>query len=139
MDFADQTVSRFLTRPILARIASVNPNSFQPQVDSVWFYWDGKILWITSTFNAESPLRLQSCEQCALVIEAKPEYGGLTGLLLEGELSVSESIHQSQVIKQTIVTRYLDHSGSNSEQVKTWVDNPEIKLYQLMPLEMHSW
>ncbi len=139
MNLADPAVSVFLARPIVARIASVNPNSLQPQVDAVWYYWDGKHLWLTCAYGSQPPNPLHCVDQCAVIIEEKSEAGKPQGILLEGEISPANTIPVSIEIKRKIAARYANAADQDLAQVQDWIQNSGVILYRLIPLETHTW
>ena len=129
-----------LAQPVLARLATANPRTLQPHVVPVWFWWDGKAVWI-SAFNSTRKVKdLQKNLRCAVLVEPKEETPGLRGILFEGEAELiaypDPSVAQ---IAAVIYERYVGKEGMNDPEVQSWLVDPENTIVHLKPEKMHAF
>ncbi len=133
-------IEAVLAEPVLARLATTNPNTMQPHVVPVWFMWDGQCVWISSFISTRKIRELQRNPQGAVLIESKQEGGKLTAVLLEGPVElVSEPRVEVSKIASRIYVRYLGPAGVKEAEPQSWLNDPENLLVKLTPKRIISW
>lgn len=124
---ADQSVEKFLSQPLVARLATNGPT-----VRPVWFLWeDGVFWWITGAY-AKLPERLAQDPEVAMVIDTCDLD---TGTVLQVTATGAAKVVPMDPARATRkLARYL---GSN---IETWPDrfrgaltDPDARLAKLVP------
>ena len=132
--------SEFLNRPLLARLATVDPEKMQPHVVPVWYGWDGQSLWISAFCSTRKVKELMKNPHCSIVIDVDDAVGGIRAVLMEG---VAELITAPQELleKNTtwIYTRYLGSQGVLDPEPQSWIKDPENLLIKLTPAFLKTW
>ncbi len=136
----------FLNHPLLARLATVNPQTLMPHVVPVWYGWDGESLWISAFRSSRKVKELLLNPNCSIVVDVKAELepgleaGGLTAVLFEGQAEVI-SAPQALVEEKTVwvYTRYLGAQGVLAPDPQSWINDPENLLIKLTPAFVRTW
>ena len=128
-----------LVRPLLGHLATASPETLQPHVVPVWYWWDGEAAWI-STFRSTRKVReLQKNPNCALVVDVS-EDGETWGVLLEGRAELVTG--PQDILRRTTATiyaRYLGPEGVLDPEPQSWIENPENLLIKLAPAHISVW
>jgi PPOX class probable F420-dependent enzyme len=133
-------IEAVLAEPVLARLATTNPETLQPHVVPVWFMWDGASVWISSFESTRKIRELKHNPQGAVLIESRHEGGKLTAVLLEGTVElVSEPRELVRELASRIYVRYLGADGVQGSEPQSWLKDPENVLIKLTPKRIISW
>ncbi len=133
-------IEAVLAEPVLARLATSNPQTQEPHVVPVWFMWDGTSIWISSFEHTRKIRELKHNPQGAVLIESRQEGGKLTAVLLEGTVElVAEPRELVSNLASRIYVRYLGVDGVLEEQPQSWLNDPENLLVKLTPKRIISW
>lgn len=133
-------IEAVLAEPVLARLATTNPQTMQPHVVPVWFMWDGESVWISSFVSTRKIRELQRNPNGAVLIESRQEGAKLTAVLLEGPVElVREPRQRVNEIAHRIYTRYLGPEGVKAPEPQSWLNDPENLLVRLTPKHIISW
>jgi nitroimidazol reductase NimA-like FMN-containing flavoprotein (pyridoxamine 5'-phosphate oxidase superfamily) len=130
----------FLSRPLLARLATVNPEKMQPHVVPVWYGWDGQSLWISAFRSTRKVRELLKNPRCSIVIDVDGEPGGVRAVLMEGEAELVTA-PQPLLEEKTawVYTRYLGPEGVLAAEPQSWIKDPENLLIKLTPELIKTW
>jgi hypothetical protein len=60
---------QFLANPLLARIATANPETLQPHVVPVWYTWEDGSLWISNFTSTRKVQEIQDNPRCSSVVD----------------------------------------------------------------------
>lgn len=133
-------INDFLNRPLLARLATVDPETMQPHVVPVWYGWDGQSLWISAFRSTRKVKELQKNPRCSIVIDVDDSAGGLRAVLMEG---TAEMVTEPQELLEQnttwVYTRYLGPEGVLDSEPQSWIKDPENLLIKLTPEFMKTW
>lgn len=134
-------IDSLLEKPLLARLATVNPLTFQPHVVPVWFGWDGESLWISAFRSTRKVRELMENRFCAIVIdEDAADHNTNWGVLFEGPAELV--IEPPEVLREKttwIYTRYLGPQGVLAPDPQSWIADPENLLIKLTPARTYAW
>jgi nitroimidazol reductase NimA-like FMN-containing flavoprotein (pyridoxamine 5'-phosphate oxidase superfamily) len=140
MALTDEQVSAFLSRPLTARIAAVDPLTMQPRVLPVWFIWDGREIWFSGYRCARRFSDLEQNHQCALVVDGCEDSAESGGILVEGEaVAVFEPADLVREMSARIYGRYLDVRVIQMPEIQASINDPENVVYRLKPDEVYGW
>lgn len=140
MKQANELVQAFLARPLLARIATVDPQTLQPHVVPVWFLWDGEEIWVSGFRSTRKFRELELNHKCAVVVDETTEDNVVRGVLLEGEaVLVTQPRILVEEMSTRIYNRYLGEEGTLASEPQSWIHDPENVLFRMTPLEIYHW
>lgn len=140
MALTSQEVSQLLSRPLLARIATVDLATLQPYVVPVWYLWDGTELWISELRHARKFSTPIQNSKCAIVIDDAESSTSVKGVLLEGEtILMLEPRELVEEIRLKIYRRYLKEEELRKTEVWSWIYHPENVVYRMKPAEIYTW
>jgi len=136
-----QQIQDLLAEPVLARLATADPQTLQPHVVPVWFLWDGSDLWISAFVSTRKVKELLKNPRCAVLIEpAQPKGRPLQAVLLEGAAELicepSELVAQ---MSERIYAKYLGPEGVLAAEPQSWTSDPENRLVKLTPARQMAW
>jgi len=130
----------FLNRPLLARLATLNPEVMQPHVVPVWYGWDGESLWISAFRSTRKVKELMVNPHCSIIVDVDDSGGGIRAVLMEGE---AELITTPQPLLEEktawVYTRYLGPEGVLASDPQSWIKDPENLLIKLTPALVRTW
>ncbi|PKO13491.1 MAG: hypothetical protein CVU39_19000 [Chloroflexi bacterium HGW-Chloroflexi-10] len=133
-------MDEFLNQPLLARLATLNPDTLQPHVVPVWYVWDGISLWISGFSSTRKMKELAKNPRCSVIIDVNETQGGMRAVLLEGEAEVITSPRTLVEEKSTwIYIRYLGNEGVLAADPQSWIKDPENMLVKLTPALTKTW
>ena len=121
-----------LQQPLLARLATVSPQTLQPHVVPVWFWWDGASLWISAFSSTRKVKDLRQNPKCAVLIEPIQSQATLQAVLFEGTAElITEPREQVAAVALQIYTRYMGAEGVLAPEPQSWLTDPENTLIKL--------
>lgn len=130
----------FLDRPLLARLATANPETLQPHVVPVWYGWDGQSLWISAFRSTRKIRELLANPRCSIVVDVDGSESGLRAVLMEGKAELVTAPQEVLVEKTTwVYTRYLGPEGVLAPDPQSWIIDPENLLIKLTPETVKTW
>jgi PPOX class probable F420-dependent enzyme len=133
-------VVRFLDKPWLARIATVDASTGRPHVVPVWYGWDGESVWISSYSSTRKIRELKSSPYCSIVVDAAEGGEGLTAVLFEGKAELVTAPRDFLREKITwVYARYLGPEGVLAPDPQKWLDSPENLLIKVTPEKIYAW
>jgi hypothetical protein len=77
-------IDRFLAHQRTCRVATVSPAG--PHVAPMWFYWDGRALWLNSVVASQRWIDLERDPRVAIVVDDGEGYRELRGVEIRGEV-----------------------------------------------------
>lgn len=117
----DKEREDYLSRPLLARIATVTPGG-RPHIAPMWFLYEDHVLYITTPITTRKVKNIQSNPDVAVSIDSSDEAEGTKGIILRGKAELDRS-HWRELSEKTFI-KYL---GS--------LDHPMAKELLSMPVE----
>ena len=136
-----QHLQDLLAEPVLARLATADPQTLQPHVVPVWFWWDGSSLWISAFVSTRKVKELLKNQRCAVLIEpTQPKGSPLQAVLLEGAAEViREPADLVAQMSERIYAKYLGPDGVLAAEPQSWMRDPENRLVKLTPSKQMTW
>jgi nitroimidazol reductase NimA-like FMN-containing flavoprotein (pyridoxamine 5'-phosphate oxidase superfamily) len=129
-----------LSQPVLARIATVSMDAYQPHVVPVWFHWDGESVWISSYRSTRKIKDLRNNPKCSIVIDITDDSVAMRAVLFEGRAElVTEPRDLVHRMSTQIYTKYLGPEGVLAPDPQEWIHSPENLLIKLTPEQIFSW
>ena len=133
-------IEKFLSEPLLARMATVSADDLQPHVVPVWFLWDGKSVWISSYSSTRKIRELQHNPKCSIVVDTTGNATGLSAVLFEGRAElVTEPREFVREMVTRVYTKYLGPEGVLAAEPQEWIHSPENLLIRLTPEKTVTW
>lgn len=130
-----------LDQPVLARLATANPETCQPHVVPLWYIWDSENAWVSGFGSTRKFKELIVNPNCAILIEpANPKESKLQAVLLEGQAEVIRD--DREIIEQMstrIYVRYLGEDGAQESEPQSWIHDPENLVVKLKPTRVFAW
>jgi PPOX class probable F420-dependent enzyme len=129
-----------LAQPVLARIATANPDTLQPHVVPVWFWWDGQAVWI-SAFDSTRKIRdLRRNPRISVLIEPPdPATSAVQAVLFEGQAVLIKDARIVREMSARIYTHYMGEEGVKAEDPQSWIVDPENTIIRLAPEKTYTW
>ncbi len=133
-------MDEFLARPLLARLATADPQTLQPHVVPVWYGWDGQSLWISAFRSTRKVKELLKNPRVSIVIDVDGDVTGLRAVLMEGKAELVTG-PQDLLEERTawVYTRYLGPEGVLAADPQSWIKDPENLLIKLTPERTRTW
>jgi len=126
------------SEPVLARLATVNPNTLQPHVTPVWFLWDGTSLWISCFISTRKAREVAKNRKISVLIEPQTPQA-LQAVLLEGSCEfIEEPRELVAAMSLKIYQRYVG-GASITDKERGWSTDPENRVIRLTPAKVYSW
>ena len=141
-------IDEFLSTPRIARMATIKDDDAgkpQPHIVPVWYYYDGKDIFVSTPKGTRKAKNLQNSPNVSIIIddvvEGKPEdLSYLTnqkGVIIEGKiLEMRDDIDGSFVRK--MYERYVGKNALNNPMVQFSVNLPRYILV-IKPIKIISW
>ena len=129
-------VQELLARPILARLGTANPSTFQPHVTPVWFEWDGEYLYISAFISTRKGREVSLNPRISVLIDVDHP---TQAVLLEG---IAEVLSEPALVaprSESIYARYVGVEGVKEATYQSWVHDPENRLLKLKPERVFTW
>lgn len=138
--FSKTAVDAFLAEPVLARMATADPETNQPHVVPVWFGWDGASFWISSYSNTRKVQELKRNPMISIVVDTSGDGKIPTAVLGEGR---AELVTEPRDFVKEMVTRvylkYLGPEGVLAADPQEWIHDPHNLLIKLTPAKLFAW
>ncbi len=133
-------VQELLSQPVLARFATANILTHQPHVVTVWFYWDGEFVWISSFSDTRKMKDLELNLRVAVLIEPPMGTPGIQGVLMEGRAEViSSPAELVEKMSNIIYARYLGDEGAQAEEPQSWIKDERNRIIRIKPEKTMTW
>ncbi|MFN2149966.1 MAG: pyridoxamine 5'-phosphate oxidase family protein [Anaerolineales bacterium] len=133
-------MAALLAQPLLARLATANPQTQQPHVVPVWFGWEDECLWISAFASTRKVKDLRRNPRCSVLIEPNESDAKPQAILLEGAAELitdpRELVREKSI---WIYTRYLGLEGVLAKDPQSWSRDPENTIVRLKPEKVFSW
>ena len=130
----------FLSRPLIARLATVSAKTLQPHVVPIWYDWDGESLWISSYRSSRKIRDLEGNPLASVVIDVDEAGADPRAVLFEGRVVLIDTPRPIvEEISARIYRRYLGAEGVLAAEPQEWLHSPENLLVQLKPSLIKSW
>ena len=134
-----EPIKKFLDQPLIARIATCNPSTFQPHVVPVWYEWDGQSVWISSFRSTRKIKEIQKNDRVALVVDIAPDGDTNMGVIFEGPVELIDDPQFGIRQGTSIYARYLGQDGALADTPQSWLHDPEHVLIKLSPDWVYVW
>lgn len=132
-------VQALLQAPLLARLATANPQTLQPHVVPVWFEWDEGAIWISS-FNSTRKMRdLKANTKISFLIDTAGDGGNARGVLFEGHAEIINDPALVAPRSFSIYERYMGKEGAHEPEPSSWAVDPDNRLIRLVPEQVYAW
>jgi nitroimidazol reductase NimA-like FMN-containing flavoprotein (pyridoxamine 5'-phosphate oxidase superfamily) len=130
-----------LSQPVLARIATANPETGQPHVVPLWYLWDGASIWVSGFRSTRKFRELMANPRCAVLVEpADPKTSKIQGVLFEGQADVITSPRELvEEMTTRIYLRYLGEEGVKAADPQSWIHDAENLVVRLVPQKVSTW
>jgi len=137
-------INAFLAHPLIARLATAvpsrsEPNLFQPHNVPVWFYWDGKNVWISAFESTRKVKEIKLNPYIAVLIDVESAIDGASAVLFEGKCELIREPEIVQDMSRIIYTRYMGEEGVKAPDPQSWIIDPENHIVKLTPSRIYSW
>lgn len=133
-------VDAFLAAPLLARFATVSPETLQPHVVPVWYEWDGETLWISSYESTRKIGELRDNPKCAVVMDVAESVDGVCAVVFEGKaklITAPRDFVRDMALR--IYTRYMGPEGVLAPDPQEWANSPENLIIKVTPEFVKVW
>ena len=142
--FSKAQVDSFLSRPVLARLATAAPSKedpafSQPHNTPVWFLWDGESVWISAFQSTRKGREVKRSPFVAVLIDGQEPFEGVTAVLMEGRANVILEPGIVQEMSRRIYTLYMGEEGVKEEAPQSWIVDPDNSIIQLKPAKIFTW
>jgi len=130
-----------LSQPVLARIATANPQTAQPHVVPLWYLWDGVSIWVSGFRGTRKFRELMANPRCAVLVEpADNKTSKIQAVLFEGSAEVITSPRPLvEEMSTRIYLRYLGEEGVKAADPQSWIHDPENLVVRLTPQRVYTW
>jgi PPOX class probable F420-dependent enzyme len=131
-------IDAFLAQPIIARIATVQPDG-APHVAAMWQHWDGEVMWVIPRSRSSWYVNLaQEPRVCILCADdVNPEH---TRVTVEGVAEVVEGpvalVGRVKEIADEMAIRYM---GPNGPTYAAKTADRLRYLVKVVPTKITSW
>jgi nitroimidazol reductase NimA-like FMN-containing flavoprotein (pyridoxamine 5'-phosphate oxidase superfamily) len=134
-----EKIEHFLQQPLMAHLATCNPQTLQPHTVPVWFEWDGKQVWISSFRSTRKVREILVNPLVSLVVDSDSPGEPAIGVLFEGAAQLLDDPAQGIERGGSIYARYLGVEGAQAEEPQSWLHDPEHLLICLEPRKVYAW
>ena len=142
--FTKAQIDTFLSKPILARLATAvpskqDPTNVQPHNVPVWYIWDGEAVWISAFQSTRKAKEAKRNPFIAVLVDVAQAVQGLSAVLLEGRCEVILEPEIVQDMSRRIYTHYMGEEGVKEVAPQSWIIDPENALIKLVPQKIFTW
>jgi PPOX class probable F420-dependent enzyme len=132
-------IQEFLSRPILARLATASPAA-QPHVVPVWFLWEDGFIWVSSYRSTRKITDLKRNPKCAIVIDIEQAEGQMAAVTIEGYAElVNTPKSETRARIERVYAKYLGPEGVLAPDPQSWLDSEENLLIKITPKRVKAW
>jgi general stress protein 26 len=134
----------FLSRPILARLATSapskeDPSLYQPHNTPVWFLWDGTSLYISAFTSTRKVKEVRGNPYIAVLVDVAEAIDGVSAVLMEGQCEWIQEPGIVQEMSRRIYTHYMGEEGVRAPDPQSWIVDPENSIIKLTPARVYTW
>ncbi len=134
----------FLSRPILARLATAAPSKedpclYQPHNTPVWFHWDGTSLYISAFTSTRKVKEVRHNPFIAVLVDVEEAIDGVSAVLMEGHCEWIQEVDIVQEMSRRIYTHYMGEEGVQAKDPQSWIVDPENSIIKLTPARVYTW
>lgn len=131
-------VIEMLAQPLLARLATSNPTTYQPHVVPVWYAWDGEAVLISAFSSTRKVREVLLNRYIAILIDTGNPGEVTRGILFEGSAELIQDQEQVATLARQIYTRYSP-GGILDAAAESWLYDPENRIIRLKPEKIYTW
>jgi PPOX class probable F420-dependent enzyme len=133
---SDRLASELLDAPLIANLATVNPDGSIHLV-AMWFLWDGEAILSPTHARTRKAKNLQRDHRATVMIDDSRGGFDLRGLTLvcRGEIVGAPA---SRALNRRIHLKYVTQRGLELEPVKRYLATDDVTL-RLRPTRISSW
>lgn len=128
----------FLGRPLIARLATCNPDTLQPHVVPIWYQWDGECVWVSSFRSTRKIGEIRKNPRISIVVDTDPEEGNAHTVIFEGAAELIDDREMGIQRGYKIYSRYLGPDGALEAEPQSWLHDPEHLLIRLKPAQIFA-
>jgi len=134
-----EAIEALLAQPVLARLATANPDTLQPHVTPVWFHWDGEAIWISAFSSTRKARDLAKNPRAAVLIEPEGP-SDVQAALFEGPVELIEEPRALvSEMSRRIYVHYMGEEGAQGAEPRSWAVDPENRLIKMIPTKIYAW
>lgn len=129
-------VDGFLGEERVCRVASVGADG--PHVVPMWFVWDGKALWLNSTFRSQRWRDVERDPRVSVVVDVGVEFNELRGVELSGSAVVASEVPRTDEPRADLAEverRYAEKYSGAAD----FVPDGRHAWLRLTPARLVSW
>jgi nitroimidazol reductase NimA-like FMN-containing flavoprotein (pyridoxamine 5'-phosphate oxidase superfamily) len=135
-----QMIDEYLALPLIARLATADPDSCQPHAVPVWYAWQDGAIWISSFASTRKVRVLKANPLCSIAIDSAESGWANQAVILEGAAElVTQPRELVYSISTLIYTRYLGEQGVLEADPQSWIHDNENLLIKLTPRKIRAW
>jgi PPOX class probable F420-dependent enzyme len=127
-------VTKFLARPIIARLATVRPNG-TPQVVPMWFLYEDGVMYMSTRTYAAKVKHLKKNPHVAVVVDEMVAPLKNKVVTIEGTVELLDT-----GVKETttrIYNKYMGAEGAKTPQAQQSINTPRVIL-KITPKKMET-
>src|SRR6266446_4723867 len=129
-----EELQAFLARPIIARLATVRPNS-TPQIVPMWFLYEDGVMYMSTRTYAAKVKHLQKNPRAAVIVDEMVAPMKNKVVTIEGTVEVLTTGVKETTTK--IYHKYVGIEGSASPQAQQSINTPRVIL-KITPKKMET-
>jgi len=137
--FTPEKLMTFLSRPLIARFATVSPEG-KPHVVPVWFEWDGSHLWVTIDRRSRKYRNMVANPYCAVTIDES--WGGLRfiGVIFEGPVELIEQPEEwARDFVRKVYAKYMGEEGLAARTIQRMINEGQHVVVKVIPDKILTW
>jgi general stress protein 26 len=132
-------IEAFLSGSLMARIATVDPQTLQPHTVPVWYEWDGEHIWISSFRSTRKVKEIISNPLVSVIVDTDNLGEPARAVLFEGPAELLTDPRLGIERGGSIYARYLGQEGAQGEEPQSWLHDPDHLLIRVKPTKVMSW
>jgi hypothetical protein len=137
-------VDGFLSRPLLARLATSVPSKedpalYQPHNTPVWFVWDETSVFISAFSSTRKVKEVRLNPFIAVLVDVAEAIEEVRAVLMEGRCEWITEAGVVQEMSRQIYTNYMGEDGVLAPDPQSWIVDPENSIIKLTPARIYTW
>jgi len=104
-EMTDQQISEYLSQPLIAKLATINPDG-SPQLSPIWFYYNEGSLFIATYNRALKVSNIKRSNEVSLLVDSTDGGIKLKGVLFKGKAELIGG-DECKKIEKLIYDKYL--------------------------------
>ncbi len=129
-----EEVTKFLARPIIARLATVRPNG-TPQVVPMWFLYEDGVMYMSTRTYAAKVKHLKKNPRVAVVVDEMVAPLKNKVVTIEGTVELLDTGVKETTTK--IYNKYMGAEGAKTPQAQQSINTPRVIL-KITPKKMET-